>query len=137
MLFLEAETIIKMTAKVVLIIAGIFGALAVGIGAFGAHGLEATLTANGRLDTYETAVKYQFYHTIALLLLGILMININHDYFTWAAWSFVVGMVIFSGSLYILSLTNITWLGAITPIGGVALIVGWVFLILGAARANY
>lgn len=125
-----------MTAKTILIIAGIFGALAVGIGAFGAHGLEATLTANGRLDTYETAVKYQFYHTLALLLLGILMLNLSHDYFSWAAWSFIIGTVIFSGSLYTLSLTNITWLGAITPIGGMALIVGWVFLILGVIRAN-
>lgn len=124
-----------MSAKLIIIIAGIFGALAVGLGAFGAHGLEATLTANGRLDTYETAVKYQFYHTLALLLTGILLMNINHDYFIWASWSFIIGMVIFSGSLYILSLTNITWLGAITPIGGLALIVGWVFLILGASKA--
>lgn len=126
-----------MTAKVILIIAGVFGALAVGLGAFGAHGLEATLTANGRLDTYETAVKYQFYHTLALLLLGILMLNLSHDYFSWGAWSFVIGMVIFSGSLYTLSLTNITWLGAITPIGGLGLILGWVFLILGVVRANH
>ncbi|KYG75693.1 MULTISPECIES: DUF423 domain-containing protein [Roseivirga] len=124
-----------MSAKLIIIIAGIFGALAVGLGAFGAHGLEATLTANGRLDTYETAVKYQFYHTLALLLTGILLMNINHDYFIWASWSFIIGMVIFSGSLYILSLTNVTWLGAITPIGGLALIVGWVFLILGASKA--
>ena len=135
MLSLAAETINSMSAKLIIIIAGIFGALAVGLGAFGAHGLEATLTANGRLDTYETAVKYQFYHTLALLLTGILLMNINHDYFIWASWSFIIGMVIFSGSLYILSLTNITWLGAITPIGGLALIVGWVFLILGASKA--
>ncbi len=124
-----------MSAKLIIIIAGIFGALAVGLGAFGAHGLEATLTANGRLDTCETAVKFQFYHTLALLLTGILLMNINHDYFIWASWSFIIGMVIFSGSLYILSLTNVTWLGAITPIGGLALIVGWVFLILGASKA--
>lgn len=135
MLSLAAETINSMSAKLIIIIAGIFGALAVGLGAFGAHGLEATLTANGRLDTYETAVKYQFYHTLALLLTGILLMNINHDYFIWASWSFIIGMVIFSGSLYILSLTNVTWLGAITPIGGLALIVGWVFLILGASKA--
>ena len=64
-----------MSAKAVLILAGILGALSVGIGAFGAHGLEATLTANGRVDTFETAVKYQFYHTLALLLLGILMLK--------------------------------------------------------------
>lgn len=135
MLSLAAETINNMSAKLIIIIAGIFGALAVGLGAFGAHGLEATLTANGRLDTYETAVKYQFYHTLALLLTGILLMNINHDYFIWASWSFIIGMIIFSGSLYVLSLTNITWLGAITPIGGLAFIVGWVFLILGASKA--
>lgn len=135
MLSLAAEIINNMSAKLIIIIAGIFGALAVGLGAFGAHGLEATLTANGRLDTYETAVKYQFYHTLALLLIGLLLMNISHDYFIWAAWSFIIGMIIFSGSLYILSLTNITWLGAITPIGGLALIVGWVFLILGASKA--
>ncbi len=111
------------------------GALAVGLGAFGAHGLEATLTANGRLETYETAVKHQFYHSLALLLTGILMLNLNSDYFLWTAWSFIIGTLIFSGSLYILSLTNVTWLGAITPIGGLAFILGWIFLALGAAKA--
>lgn len=124
-----------MTAKIVLIVAAVMGALAVGLGAFGAHGLEATLTANGRLETYETAVKYQFYHSLALLLTGILMLNLNSDYFLWTAWSFIIGTLIFSGSLYILSLTNITWLGAITPIGGLAFIVGWIFLALGAAKS--
>lgn len=124
-----------MTAKTVLISAGILGALSVGIGAFGAHGLEATLTANGRLDTFETAVKYQFYHTFALLLLGILMLNMDSGYFNYASICFILGIAIFSGSLYTLSLTNITWLGAITPIGGLALILGWVFLILGVSKS--
>lgn len=124
-----------MTAKTVLILAGIFGALSVGIGAFGAHGLESTLTANGRVETFETGVKYQFYHTLALLLLGILMLNLQSGYFNYAAICFVIGMIIFSGSLYTLSLTNITWLGAITPIGGLAFILGWVFVILGASKA--
>lgn len=132
-LFLEKETI-DMSAKTVLIIAGIFGVLSVAIGAFGAHGLESTLTANNRMDTFETAVKYQFYHTLALFLLGILMINMQSNYFNYAAISFLVGMVIFSGSLYTLSLTNITWLGAITPIGGLGFILGWIFLILGVSK---
>jgi uncharacterized membrane protein YgdD (TMEM256/DUF423 family) len=123
-----------MSAKTVLIIAGIFGVLSVAIGAFGAHGLESTLTANNRMDTFETAVKYQFYHTLALFLLGILMINMQSNYFNYAAISFLVGMVIFSGSLYTLSLTNITWLGAITPIGGLGFILGWIFLILGVSK---
>jgi len=124
-----------MTAKTVLILAGILGALSVGIGAFGAHGLEATLTANGRLETFETAVKYQFYHTLALLLLGILMLNMQSGYFGYASICFIIGIAIFSGSLYTLSLTNITWLGAITPIGGLSLILGWVFLILGVSKS--
>lgn len=124
-----------MTAKTVLILAGIFGALSVGIGAFGAHGLESTLTANGRVETFETAVRYQFYHTLALLLLGLLMLNLQSGYFNYAATSFVIGIAIFSGSLYTLSLTNITWLGAITPIGGLAFILGWIFLVLGVSKS--
>lgn len=132
---MEREIIIDMTAKTIIIIASILGALSVGIGAFGAHGLESTLTANGRLDTFETAVKYQFYHTLALLLIGILMLNIDSSMFSYAAWCFLIGIVIFSGSLFTLSLTNITWLGAITPIGGLAFIIGWVLLAIGASKA--
>ena len=123
-----------MTAKTVLIIAGILGILSVGIGAFGAHGLESKLTANGRIDTFETGVKYQFYHTLALLLLGILMINLQHTYFNYSAYAFIAGILIFSGSLYVLSLSNIGVLGAITPIGGLAFILGWLFLVLGAVK---
>ena len=129
------ETINKMTGKTVIILAAIFGALSVGIGAFGAHGLEATLSANNRADTFETAVKYQFYHTIALLILGILMLNYDQSQFRIAAVCFILGIVIFSGSLYTLSLTNVTWLGAITPIGGLAFMAGWGFLAFGAYKA--
>ena len=114
--------------------AGVLGALSVGIGAFGAHGLQDTLSANGKVDTFETAVKYQFYHTLALLLLGILMMNFQHAYLNYAAYSFVAGIIVFSGSLYVLSLTNISILGAITPIGGLGFIAGWVFLVLGVSK---
>lgn len=124
-----------MNAKTVIFIASILGALSVGIGAFGAHGLDSTLQANGRVDTFETAVKYQFYHTLAILLLGILLMNAQSPYFNWAFYSFIIGIVIFSGSLYTLSLTNVTWLGAITPIGGLAFILGWVFLGLGSWKS--
>ena len=124
-----------MTGKTVIILAAILGALSVGIGAFGAHGLEATLTANNRADTFETAIKYQFYHTIALFLMGILMLNYDQSQFNVAAICFIVGIAVFSGSLYTLSLTNMTWLGAITPIGGLAFIIGWVFLAFGAYKA--
>ena len=123
-----------MTAKGVLITAGILGAISVGIGAFGAHGLKDLLATNGRADTFETAVKYQFYHTLALFLLGLLMVNHNVPQFTYAAYSFLAGTVVFSGSLYILCLTNVGWLGAITPLGGVGFILGWIFLVLGVSK---
>jgi len=94
--------------------------LAVALGAMGAHALEDLLEANDRLDVWQTAVFYMVTHGLALWL------NANSrrpDQF--AAWCFVVGVVIFSGSLYLLAVTNIRWLGAITPIGGVAFLVGW------------
>jgi uncharacterized membrane protein YgdD (TMEM256/DUF423 family) len=119
-----------MNAKQILQLAGISGAIAVGLGAFGAHGLEALLIQNGRLDTFQTAVNYHFYHTLALLGIGVLAI-VKPDWkgISFAAWSMVLGILIFSGSLYILSLTGITWLGAITPLGGLAFILGWSSLV--------
>ena len=118
-----------MTGKNILTIAGISGALAVGLGAFGAHGLEPILIQNGRLDTFETAVSYHFYHTLGLLGLGILaLIQPEWKGLSLAAWGMFLGILIFSGSLYILSLSGITWLGAITPIGGVGFILGWLAL---------
>lgn len=119
-----------MNAKLILQLAGISGALAVGLGAFGAHSLEALLVQNGRLDTYQTAVNYHFYHTLALLGIGILAtIKPGWKGMAFAAWSMVLGILIFSGSLYVLSLTGITWLGAITPLGGLSFILGWSALV--------
>jgi uncharacterized membrane protein YgdD (TMEM256/DUF423 family) len=115
-----------MNAKRILQVAGLFGALAVGLGAFGAHSLEDLLIQNGRLDTYQTAVNYHFYHTLALLGIGILAtIKPEWKGTSFSAWCLILGILIFSGSLYILSLTGITWLGAITPLGGLAFILGW------------
>ena len=115
-----------MMGKNILVLAGVSGAIAVGLGAFGAHGLEPILIKNGRLDTFETAVSYHFYHTLGLLGLGILaMIKPSWKGLSFAAWGMFLGILIFSGSLYILSLTGITWLGAITPIGGIGFILGW------------
>jgi uncharacterized membrane protein YgdD (TMEM256/DUF423 family) len=116
-------------------IAAISGAAAVAIGAFGAHGLEPILESNGRIETFETAVKYHFYHALAILA-----VSIWHRFepgikiLPKAMWSFLVGILIFSGSLYVLSLTGITWLGAITPLGGVAFILGWVLLFWAAKK---
>ncbi|MCH7397228.1 DUF423 domain-containing protein [Belliella sp. DSM 107340] len=118
-------------------LAAVLGALAVGIGAFGAHGLEEILTKNGQIDTFETGVKYHFYHTLAIAIVGVLIVNFpKAKHLSSAAFLFLVGIIIFSGSLYTLSLTGITWLGAITPLGGVAFILGWIFLFLGARSLN-
>lgn len=125
-----------MQAKTVLMTTGILGILSVAIGAFGAHGLKDFLIENGRLDTFETAVKYQFYHTLALLGLGVFMVKHEHKYLSYAAVSMLAGIVIFSGSLYFLCMTNIGVAGAITPIGGLAFICGWLFFILGVRNCQ-
>lgn len=123
-----------MTQKLVLLTAAVLGGLSVGIGAFGAHALRDILEAGGRVATFETAVKYQFYHTLALLAIGLLMYHIPDKRLGYAAIAMVIGVVIFSGSLYVLCLTGVRWWGAVTPIGGVALIVGWVLLAMSVYR---
>lgn len=116
-------------------LAAVFGAFAVAIGAFGAHGLEAVLIENDRIQTFETGVQYHFYHTLAILLTGIIIALCNDNKFLrYSVFSFMGGIVVFSGSLYILSLTNVTWLGAITPIGGTAFILGWILLFVGIGK---
>lgn len=108
-------------ATAVIRTAAILGFLGVALGAFGAHGLDATLVANDRVDTWETAVLYHLVHAVALLAVAGRASKV-------VAWAWTLGIVIFAGSLYILSLTNLTWLGAITPLGGVAFLVGWAAL---------
>jgi uncharacterized membrane protein YgdD (TMEM256/DUF423 family) len=120
-----------MTHKLIIIIGSISGAISVMLGAFGAHALKDSLTASGRLETYETAVKYQMYHSLAMILLGVIMLNFQHRFLNYASYSFLLGIIIFSGSLYALCATGITKLGAITPIGGLFLIAGWVLLAFG------
>jgi uncharacterized membrane protein YgdD (TMEM256/DUF423 family) len=114
----------------------LFGAvaafLAVGLGAFGAHGLRARLSPD-MLAVFETAVRYHMYHAFALLLTSLLMARMGGWLVTTAGWCFTVGIVLFSGSLYALALTGVTILGAITPIGGLAFLAGWACLALAAA----
>ncbi|MFC4873759.1 DUF423 domain-containing protein [Negadavirga shengliensis] len=113
-------------------IAAVLGALAVAFGAFGAHALANLLEEQGREDTYDTAVKYHFYHSLAVLMTGILIYLFpDSRKLKISAWLFLFGIVVFSGSLYLLCLSGITWLGAITPLGGTAFIIGWLFLFLG------
>ena len=117
--------------KAFLTIASLSGAIAVMIGAFGAHALKNMLESSGHFDTYETAVKYQFYHSLALLAVGLAMSQLHSKNFEYAGWAFIIGILLFCGSLYLLCFTGITKFGAITPIGGLAFIAGWLLLALG------
>lgn len=122
-------------AKIFLILGGSFAGLAVALGAFGAHALKSVLEVTNRMETFETGVKYQFYHALALLVLGLLMQKFDHRMFTWAGYSFVAGIILFSGSLYILSLSGVTKWGAVTPLGGIAFLIGWITLIIGITKS--
>lgn len=123
-----------MNQKTTLIAGAVAGALAVSIGAFGAHGLKAMLLENQRTETFELAVRYHFYHTFAILLAGLFMEFFEEKKLRWASLFFLIGIIIFSGSLYALSLTGITVFGAITPLGGVSFIMGWLFLMTAFSR---
>ena len=120
-------------AKSYLIIGALLAGLAVVLGAFGAHGLKSLLTPQ-QLNTFEIGVRYQMYHALALLLLPALSITS-----TWGnrvAFCFVVGTVLFSGSLYALSVSGVKWFGPITPVGGMFFIVGWGLLVMGLIKAQ-
>jgi len=109
-------------------IAAMMGFIAVGLGAFAAHGLRARMPED-LLAAFQTGVQYQMYHALALFGVGLLCMHVSDSSLLRASgWAFVVGIVIFSGSLYILSLSGVRWLGAITPIGGVAFLAGWLLL---------
>ncbi|TDI48500.1 MAG: DUF423 domain-containing protein [Acidobacteria bacterium] len=107
--------------------------LAVALGAFGAHGLRQRLSPD-MLAIFETGVRYHVYHALALLVVAWVADKNPESLANAAGWAFTLGIAVFSGSLYILSISGIRWLGAVTPIGGVALLVGWVLLFLAAAR---
>lgn len=111
----------------------VLGALAVGLGAFAAHQLRNTLSA-ADLATFEIGVRYHMYHALALLAAAWAVERWGAGTATLAGWSFVVGIVLFSGSLYVLVLTGPRWLGAITPLGGVAFLLGWALLAWTALR---
>lgn len=111
-------------------------ALAVMFGAFGAHVVESLLTPD-RFDVYQTAVDYHFYHALGLLIIG--LIYHHHPGSVWvkrAGWSIFTGVMIFSGSLYLLTLTDTGWLGAITPVGGAFMIGGWICLVVGIIKSE-
>jgi uncharacterized membrane protein YgdD (TMEM256/DUF423 family) len=112
----------------------LLGGLAVALGAFGAHALKARI-AETMLANFETGVRYHFYHALALLAVSLLLQRTpGATLANLAGWFFIAGTLIFSGSLYIMAFTGQRWLGAITPIGGVAFIAGWACLALAAWR---
>lgn len=113
-----------------------FALLAVALGAFGAHGLEGRLTP-ADLATFETAVRYQMYHALGLLALAGISLNNPEFRARMVGWAFLLGIVIFSGSLYLLVFSGIRWLGAITPLGGLAFLVGWSAFAWNFLRRNH
>jgi uncharacterized membrane protein YgdD (TMEM256/DUF423 family) len=108
-----------------LVIAAISLLVAVGLGAFGAHAWAELLESRGLTDTWDTASKYHFYHSLGLLWVFTRHEKTGHKPVLIVFWLLLAGMCIFSGSLYVLCLSNIRWLGAITPLGGLSLIAGW------------
>lgn len=125
--------------KVFFQIAALLLLLAVILGAFAAHGLESKITVE-QIDTFETGVRYQFYHAFAILIVAILLeLNFPRQ-LRWAAWCFVVGILLFSVSIYLLACRDMlgieswSWLGPITPIGGTFFIIGWGIFLLAVSR---
>jgi uncharacterized membrane protein YgdD (TMEM256/DUF423 family) len=115
------------------VLGAILALVAVGAGAFGAHTLRGRLSSE-QLATFETGARYQLYHALALLAVALVARGAAGGWYAAAGWLFVAGVVLFSGSLYALSLSGLRWLGAITPLGGVAFLAGWAALALGAWR---
>lgn len=105
-----------------------FMVLAVGLGAFGAHGLQNRLSAE-MMEIFQTGVRYHVYHALGLILVGLIATQLPETvWIKWSGWLMCAGIIIFSGSLYLLSTTGTSWLGAITPIGGTAFIIAWILL---------
>ncbi|WP_394220787.1 DUF423 domain-containing protein [Alteromonas gracilis] len=122
-------------AKPYLIMGALLAGLAVVFGAFGAHGLKSVLTAQ-QLNTFEIGVRYQMYHALALLLLPALSAFVSSSWANRAALCFVIGTVLFSGSLYALAISGIKWFGPVTPFGGMFFIIGWVLLVVGLIKGH-
>ena len=120
-----------MTNTTAVRVAAAAGFLAVAFGAFGAHGLQKILEQNGTAAIWETAVFYHFIHAVMLFVLAE-----RKPLAAGPWWCFLAGIVVFSGSLYLLAVTNARWLGAVTPLGGVCFLAGWFWLIINAVRAK-
>jgi len=116
-------------------IGALSGALVVMLGAFGAHGLKEVLDEYSR-SIYEKAVLYQMLHTVAILILGVMEKVQPQLNLQWSGWAFVLGIILFSGSLYLLAILGTRWLGAVTPLGGIFFILGWALLFFKTIKTN-
>ncbi|CAD2072016.1 DUF423 domain-containing protein [Phocicoccus pinnipedialis] len=119
--------------KVLIIVGAINALISVACGAFGAHGLEGKLSEH-YLQVWETACRYQMYHGLGIILIGVLKHMTGIQLFGTAGWIMLVGIILFSGSLFVLALSGVKILGAVTPIGGVFFIASWVMVIIGALK---
>ncbi|MFD1735108.1 DUF423 domain-containing protein [Bacillus salitolerans] len=120
--------------KLFILLGALNAFIAVALGAFGAHGLEGKLSER-MLEVWKTGVTYHMFHAIGLVIIGLLIAKFpNVPSFTVAGWAMFIGIILFSGSLYALSTTGIKFFGPITPLGGVAFLIAWVFVIIGALR---
>jgi uncharacterized membrane protein YgdD (TMEM256/DUF423 family) len=120
--------------KLFIILGAINAFLAVALGAFGAHGLEGKLEPK-YLETWKTGVTYQMFHATGLLIIAVLLGKLPaNSLLSWSGWLMFIGIILFSGSLYVLSVTKISILGAVTPLGGVAFLAAWILLIVVAVK---
>jgi len=133
-----AEPVTQLPARLMrlpLVAGALFALLAVMAGAFGAHGLRNLVSERG-LEVFQTAVTYQMYHALALLLVAALsaVALLPQSLLAFASGFFVAGILLFSGSLYVLALTDVHWLGPVTPVGGACFMVGWILLVIAGLR---
>jgi uncharacterized membrane protein YgdD (TMEM256/DUF423 family) len=133
LLFKKENYKTKQMSRAILLWASAFLVLAVAIGAFGAHAVKSRIP-NDLMQIYKTGVEYHFYHALGLLLIGLLSMNMTSNLINWSAFFIGLGIVLFSGSLYVLALTGIRWIGAITPFGGISFIAGWVLLFVAVFK---
>ena len=122
-------------AKTILLTGSALMVLAVSIGAFGAHILKEKL-AEDMMQIFKTGVEYHFYHALGLLLVGFISMRMPSVLINWSAILLFVGVILFCGSLYVLSVTGLKWLGAITPLGGLSFIAGWVLLFIAVLKSS-
>ncbi len=124
------------TARLFLLLGCLNAMAAVSLGAFAAHGLKTRLSEN-MLQVFQTGVQYHFYHSLGLILVGLIMTQLSPTpWFRAGGWIMFAGIILFSGSLYLLSIYQLRWLGAITPFGGSAFIIAWILLFVGIIKLN-